>query len=262
MAGQGSYLALATAIRLQLFASTRSQVLPLIKKNAARIFFNTVAGARAPFYIRNCSLLKSAFMRCQKNHLSTTVLFFQASHIYSSLEIPKRSISLVINPQEVMMNSSKFALQQGQTVLVAGSRFPFRGHLPLIERIADRMQEIGASLICGDAKGIDTLIAVACARRNVPIHVYGIGRQPRREFQQALAGHHYKYTPVHTPSNIALRKKFEVRDFRMNDHADFRIFLWNGQNKNGGTFQGWAYSVRNKYPAVLYNRNKRIDNGF
>ena len=156
------------------------------------------------------------------------------------------------------MNSSKFALQQGQTVLVAGSRFPFKGHLDIINKIADRMQAIGASLICGDARGIDTLIAVACVQRGIPVHVYGIGNGPRREFQQALSGYTFRYTRISTP-NMSLRKKFEIRDFRMNDDANFRIFLWNGQRKSGGTFQGWAYSVRQGYPATLYNRNKRID---
>lgn len=159
------------------------------------------------------------------------------------------------------MNSSKFTLQQGQTVLVAGSRFPFQGHLGLIERIADRMKSVGASLICGDARGIDTLIAVACVQRGIPVHVYGIGRSPRREFQQALSGCTYKYTRISTP-NVSLRRKFEIRDFRMNDDADFRVFLWNGGDKRGGTFQGWAYSFRKEYPAVLYNREKRVNSGF
>lgn len=160
------------------------------------------------------------------------------------------------------MNSSKFALQPGQSVLIAGSRYPYKDHIALIERIADRMQAIGATLICGDAVGIDTLAALACVQRGIPVHVYGIGRSPRREFQQALSGCTYKYTRISTPTNVSLRRKFEIRDFRMNDDADFRVFLWNGGDKRGGTFQGWAYSFRKEYPAVLYNREKRVNSGF
>lgn len=160
------------------------------------------------------------------------------------------------------MNSSKFELKSRHAVLIAGSRFPFAGHAELIERIADRMQTVGASLIVGDAQGIDTIAALACAKRGIPINVFGIGRAPRREFREALVGYTYEYEKVYTPDEFSIRAKFQARDFQMNDLADFRVFMWNGQRKSGGTFQGWAYSVRNKYPAVLYNRNKRIDNGF
>ena len=159
------------------------------------------------------------------------------------------------------MNSSKFALQQGQSVLIAGSRYPYSGHLDAVEQVIARMQKIEATLICGDAKGIDTLAARHAVDRAIPVKVYGIGRGPRKEFLQQVKGG-FTYIQVQLPKNLPVRTKFAIRDTTMSFDADFRIFFWNGANKYGGTFQGWANSVRNGYPAVLYNREKRLDNGF
>ncbi len=112
-------------------------------------------------------------------------------------------------------------------ILIAGSRHTSPAAIEYARRAVRRAHELGASLICGDAPGIDETVIDEADRIGVPITVYA-PRSPRNASKQGGV--------------LIMGRNYTERDRIMIQNADVCLFIWNG--RSNGTKTGYEYAVK------------------
>lgn len=123
-------------------------------------------------------------------------------------------------------------------ILIAGSRYPQKGAREYVRRAIERARIGGHRVVCGDAIGVDQIVAEECVRQGVFCTVVGKQKYPRN----GQRGSQYVALSV---------QSYTKRDRYMCQRADLGLFVWNGKNQNGGTYKGFLFMKSLGKPAHL-----------
>lgn len=157
-------------------------------------------------------------------------------------------------------------------VLIAGSRHATAWMVQQATTVTHRALDAGHSLICGDAKGIDQVVAEVVAAAAIidldgmpliRLTVCGIQAAPRHGVvggaidYRNLNGLSYSIDQIRYGRKRAsvVRKRlptigtYTERDRYMCHQADMGVFVWDG--RSSGTRRGYRYMCRLGKPAYL-----------
>lgn len=123
-------------------------------------------------------------------------------------------------------------------LLITGSRDSTPAAHNYVEKVLDRVKELGWEVIVGDATGVDLWVAQSTADREIPTTVYGITNQPRN------GANYHSYVKVLQVGNIPAT--FLIRDRQMVELADRVLAIWNGSSR--GTKYTFEYAQKRKLP--------------
>lgn len=151
--------------------------------------------------------------------------------------------------------------RSGQVLFIAGSRYPANGDAATVQMLIKRAKELKMQIVCGDARGIDTLVAREALKAGLKLTVLGIGKAPRAEFRASIRSLGvYKY--VHHKTFGSFREQYFARDREMLLRADIACFVWNGKDQQGGTYTGYRNAKSEGKDFVLYSKGKILDTSF
>lgn len=121
-------------------------------------------------------------------------------------------------------------------LLICGSR-NYTGEMErYCYNVIVRVEQLGWSVIVGDASGVDSIIISYCQDFNIPYTCYGITDKPRCWY---ASRDHY----------VKVQGNFLARDRVMVDAADRVLAVWNGESR--GTKYTYDYAVKRGKTADL-----------
>jgi len=102
-------------------------------------------------------------------------------------------------------------------ILITGSRQAGQSMISYARKCVERAKEIGASIVVGDAPGIDAAVIKACDEMNVPVIVYGAYGKLRNKSK--------------TGTNLSHSGNYSERDRVMVELCDTCMAIWNGSSR-------------------------------
>lgn len=119
-------------------------------------------------------------------------------------------------------------------ICITGSR-SLVGEMGYVIGVVRRCKELGATVIVGDAPGIDSLVSLTCAMEHVPCIVHYIAAKPRRWAKGNNLCH--------------VKGSYLARDRFMVERADIVFAIWDGRSR--GTKYTYDYAVKQGVEAHL-----------
>lgn len=101
-------------------------------------------------------------------------------------------------------------------ILISGSR-SLTNEMNYALALVGRCKELGATVLVGDAAGIDNLVLRACHQLSVPCIIHHIARSPRHLSSSA--------------QTIRVDGSYTHRDEYMVEHADLVMCVWDGTSR-------------------------------